>query len=40
MADETDLFGHHPAQGSLFGAGGDRLHAAVARNSQADMVFV
>jgi hypothetical protein len=27
MADETDLFGHGPAQGSLFGPGEDRLQA-------------
>jgi hypothetical protein len=27
MTDETDLFGHTPAQGSLFGAGEDRLQA-------------
>jgi hypothetical protein len=27
MMDETDLFGHGPAQGSLFGPGGDRLEA-------------
>jgi hypothetical protein len=27
MSDQTDLFGHHPAQGSLFGAGDDRLQA-------------
>ncbi|MGH7098340.1 MAG: hypothetical protein ACREE4_11855 [Stellaceae bacterium] len=27
MADQGDLFGHGPAQGSLFGAGEDRLHA-------------
>jgi hypothetical protein len=25
MADEADLFGHRPAQGSLFGVGDDRL---------------
>ena len=27
MTDETDLFGYDPAQGSLFGTGGDRLQA-------------
>ena len=27
MTDQTDLFGHSPAQGSLFGAGDDRLQA-------------
>ncbi|MBV9861651.1 MAG: hypothetical protein JO267_05830 [Alphaproteobacteria bacterium] len=27
MTDETDLFGHGPAQGSLFGPGEDRLQA-------------
>jgi hypothetical protein len=27
MADQADLFGHAPAQGSLFGAGEDRLQA-------------
>ena len=27
MTDETDLFGHTPAQGSLFGPGEDRLQA-------------
>ena len=27
MTDETDLFGQVPAQGSLFGAGEDRLQA-------------
>jgi hypothetical protein len=27
MSDETDLFGHGPAQGSLFGVGEDRLQA-------------
>jgi hypothetical protein len=25
MADQTDLFGHRPAQGSLFGPGEDRM---------------
>lgn len=25
MSDETDLFGHSPAQGSLFGGGADRM---------------
>ena len=25
MMDQTDLFGHRPAQGSLFGSGEDRL---------------
>ena len=29
MSDQTDLFGHAPAQGSLFGEGGDRLQAPV-----------
>ncbi|MEI9886993.1 MAG: hypothetical protein WDN08_10940 [Rhizomicrobium sp.] len=27
MTDQTDLFGHAPLQGSLFGAGEDRLQA-------------
>lgn len=27
MTDENDLFGHSPAQGSLFGPGEDRLKA-------------
>ncbi|MGH7110994.1 MAG: hypothetical protein ACREFK_11265 [Stellaceae bacterium] len=27
MADQDDLFGHGPAQGSLFGTGEDRLEA-------------
>ena len=27
IADEADLFGHRPAQGSLFGSGNDRLKA-------------
>jgi len=27
MTDETDLFGHSPAQGSLFGSGDDRMQA-------------
>jgi hypothetical protein len=31
MAEQTDLFGHGPAQGSLFGAGEDRLQAPVQR---------
>ena len=31
MSDETDLFGHGPAQGSLFGPGEDRLKAPVQR---------
>ncbi len=31
MADDLDLFGHGPAQGSLFGDGGDRLQAPVRR---------
>jgi hypothetical protein len=31
MADDLDLFGHGPAQGSLFGAGDDRLQAPVRR---------
>lgn len=29
MPDETDLFGHGPAQASLFGPGEDRLQAPV-----------
>jgi hypothetical protein len=32
-ADETDLFGHRPAQGSLFGIGDDRLQAPQQRLS-------
>jgi hypothetical protein len=31
MADETDLFENTPAQGSLFGPGGDRLQAPAQR---------
>jgi hypothetical protein len=31
MPDETDLFRHAPTQGSLFGAGEDRLQAPVQR---------
>ena len=31
MSDETDLFGHGPAQGSLFGAGEDRLQTPLQR---------
>jgi hypothetical protein len=31
MADQTDLFGHQPAQGSLFGTGDDRLLAPTQR---------
>jgi hypothetical protein len=31
MADDVDLFGHEPAQGSLFGDGGDRLQAPARR---------
>ena len=27
MTDQTDLFGHHPPQGSLFGDGEDRMQA-------------
>ena len=27
MTDQTDLFGHAPAQGSLFGSGQDRMQA-------------
>ena len=27
MTDQTDLFGHSPTQGSLFGAGEDRMQA-------------
>ena len=33
MADETDLFGHGPAQGSLFGSGQDRLQAPRQRST-------
>src|SRR5260221_8604446 len=29
MSDQADLFGHSPVQGSLFGAGEDRLQAPV-----------
>jgi hypothetical protein len=29
MPDQTDLFGHEPAQGSLFGEGEDRLQPPV-----------
>jgi hypothetical protein len=29
MSDQTEPFGHAPAQGSLFGAGEDRLQAPV-----------
>src|ERR1051326_7001166 len=31
MSDEADLLGHVPAQGSLFGAGDDRLQAPAQR---------
>jgi hypothetical protein len=31
MSEETDRFGHVPAQGSLFGIGEDRLQAPVQR---------
>jgi hypothetical protein len=31
MAEQSDLFGHAPAQGSLFGTGEDRLQAPVQR---------
>jgi hypothetical protein len=31
MAEQPDLFGHGPAQGSLFGAGEDRLPAPAQR---------
>jgi hypothetical protein len=31
VADDVDLFGHSPAQGSLFGDGDDRLQAPVRR---------
>jgi hypothetical protein len=31
MADDLDLFGHGPAQGSLFGDGDNRLQAPVRR---------
>jgi hypothetical protein len=31
MSDQTDLFGHRPAQGSLFGVGDDRLQAPAQR---------
>lgn len=27
MADQTNLFGHSPAQGNLFGSGDDRMQA-------------
>lgn len=33
MSDETDLFGHGPAQGSLFGVGEDRLQAPAQRHT-------
>jgi hypothetical protein len=33
MADDVDLFGHGPAQGSLFGDGDDRLQAPVRRHA-------
>src|SRR5215210_492186 len=32
MTDETDLFGHTPAQGSLFGTGKGRLQAPSQRS--------
>jgi hypothetical protein len=31
MADDVDLFGHGPAQGSLFGDGDNRLQAPIRR---------
>jgi len=31
MAEDVDLFGHGPAQGSLFGDGNDRLQVPVRR---------
>jgi hypothetical protein len=31
MVDDVDLFGHGPAQGSLFGDGNDRLQAPIRR---------
>jgi hypothetical protein len=31
MADQSDLFGHSPAQGSLFGVGDDRMRAPLQR---------
>ncbi len=31
MADQPDLFGHTPAQGSFFGDGDDRLHPPAQR---------
>ena len=31
MPDQPDLFGHAPAQGSLFGTGGNRLQAPAQR---------
>jgi hypothetical protein len=33
MNDEKDLFGHTPAQGSLFGPGADRLQAPRPRSA-------
>ena len=33
MSDETDLFGHGPAQGSLFGAGEERVQAPRRRST-------
>jgi hypothetical protein len=33
MSDETDLFGHAPSQGSLFGAGEDRMPAPQRRTT-------
>jgi hypothetical protein len=32
MADDVDLFGHGPAQGSLFGDGDNRLQAPIRRH--------
>ena len=33
MSEQTDLFGHSPAQGSLFGADGDRMQAPQRRST-------
>ena len=33
MSGEADLFGHTPAQGSLFGHGGDRMQAPQRRTT-------
>jgi hypothetical protein len=32
MGDQTDLFGHAPAQGSLFGVGEERMQAPLQRS--------